>query len=298
MKKAINWYLNSLKAQRNASPNTIKAYRGDLADFWNYLKKASGANDPSLKRMTRRLVRSYLYMLSEKGLSKRTVERKLAALRSFCRYLCRENLLENNPAGEVTFPKRERKIPDFLSREELEKVMESFQDLRELTLRDRAIIETFYSTGIRLSELWGLDVNDVNIYDGTIKVWGKGGKQRVIPIGKPALSAIRDYLTRREENLPSGACDSALFLNKHEKRLGRRSIQYIVRRNLMKISEKEHLSPHILRHSFATHLLDSGAELRAVQEMLGHSSLSTTQIYAHVTTRRLKKAYKLAHPRA
>ncbi len=298
MKRAINSFLESIRTEKNFSDHTLDAYSRDLREFFMFLFEQKGNTEPTLDDITRKSINNYLYMLSGKDLAPTTLERKLSSIKSFSRYLQQENLRETNPAVEVTYQKKTKHIPAFLSPEEVENALCGGNDGTVKSLRDLAILETFYSTGMRLSELWGLDMDDANFKSGIITVLGKGDKQRIIPIGKMALNAINEYLSHRSELLKKGDYEKALFLNRFGMRLGRRSIQKIVRHNLELISRKKHLSPHIFRHSFATHMLDRGAELRAIQEMLGHSSISTTQKYTHITTERLKKAYGQAHPRA
>ena len=211
-----------------------------------------------------------------------------------------ENILEKNPAGEVKTPKIERKEPVFLSAEEIEFSMKAPEGEGMLPNRNIAILELFYSTGIRLSELQALDVDSLDFHNGVLRVYGKGKKERIVPFGRMAKKALEKYLPLRNIRLVECGhlAENALFINRKGDRLASRSIQHVVSKYLHMISEKEHLSPHVLRHSFATHMLDNGADLRAVQELLGHSSLSTTQIYTHVTMDRLTKAFRQAHPRA
>lgn len=298
MKMAIDSFLENLRTEKNYSDHTLDAYNRDLKSFRAFLVEHTGKTEPTLDDISRKSIGSYLYMLSGKDLARATIERKFASIRSFSRYLQQANLRETNPAVEVTYQKKTKHVPVFLSLEEVESALCADNDGTVKSLRDLAILETFYSTGMRLSELWGLDMDDLNFKSRIVTVLGKGGKQRIIPIGKMAINTIKEYLSHRSELLKKDGYEKALFLNRFGRRLSRRSIQKIVRENLELISRKKHLSPHIFRHSFATHMLDRGAELRAIQEMLGHSSLSTTQKYTHITTERLKKAYTQAHPRA
>jgi len=226
--------------------------------------------------------------------------RKLAALKSFGTFLARGGMLPENPAAEVKTPAFEKKEPVFLSREEIDRLLETAVEDSFIPARNHAILELFYSTGARLAEIQGLDVDGVDFHELAVRVIGKGNKERKIPVGRPAAKALKRYIVHRDALIEeSGRTDeSALFLNRRGGRLSRRMIQRWVTRHLERVSEKGRLSPHVLRHSFATHLLDNGADLRAVQELLGHASLATTQTYTHVTMERLKAAYRQAHPRA
>ncbi|HRZ67399.1 MAG TPA: tyrosine recombinase XerC, partial [Candidatus Omnitrophota bacterium] len=231
--------------------------------------------------------------------SKVSIARKIASIRSFFKFLFREGIIKNNPASSLSTPKRDKHLPKFLDEKEIVLLLESPGKEDEAGLRDGAILETLYSTGIRVSELVGLNIDTVDQIGGVIKVYGKGKKERIVPIGDRALQAIRDYLKkRRASNTKDTHAGKALFFNKNGGRLTDRSIRRIINKYITKTSIQQKISPHTLRHSFATHMLDHGADLRSVQELLGHANLSTTQIYTHITTERLKSAYTKAHPRA
>jgi tyrosine recombinase XerC len=245
-----------------------------------------------VRQIERLDVRKYLAHLKGKNLKKRTVARKLSTLRSFFRFLIRDGYVSSNPLAGITSPKLDKSLPIFLDVHKVTRLVEAPDNKGVFALRDRAILETLYSTGMRLSELTGLNLDRVDFIAGMVKVLGKGKKERLIPIGDKALRAIRDYLDLRTKE------EKALFLNKNNRRLTGRGVQDLVSKYIRIISLKEKISPHTLRHSFATHLLDKGADLRSIQELLGHASLSTTQIYTHVTTERLKSVYNKAHPRA
>ncbi|MFC1528859.1 tyrosine recombinase XerC, partial [Candidatus Latescibacterota bacterium] len=260
----------------------------------------SGDEDVTITLFTRTHIRDYLYVLSNSRLSRKSIVRKLASIKSFGKFLTMENIIDRNIAGEIKTPKTEHKEPVFLSTEEVELAMEAPEGKGMIPYRDRAILELFYSTGIRLSELNGLDIDSLDFHNGVLRVLGKRRKERIVPFGRKAKESIEKYLPWRKTCIDRSrnAGETALFISNRGTRIAQRTIQSAVSKYLHAISEKEHLSPHVLRHSFATHMLDNGADLRAVQEFLGHTSLSTTQIYTHVTMDRLIKAFRQAHPRA
>ncbi len=286
-------FLMYLRAEKNSSAHTLKAYEYDLKQFYQLL----GAKP--IHTVSKDIVRSYLAEMNLKGLSKRTVGRRMAALRTFFRYLVREGYLEKNPLASIRNPKLEKKLPIVMEEGEVARLLESPED--DLSgRRDRAILETLYSTGMRVSELIQLEMDKVDFISGVCKVFGKGSKERLCPIGDRALRSIRNYLELRDNEMPGR--HKAIFLNHSENKKGSRLTDRSVRRVLdiyiEKTSRREKVSPHTLRHSFATHLLNRGADLKSVQELLGHENLSTTQIYTHVSSRRLKEVYEKAHPRA
>ena len=300
MVRYLSNFLRFLAVQKNYSEHTIESYERDLSQFFGFIAEVSGGDEIGIGAFTRAIIRDYMYVLSSSGLAKKSIARKLASIKSFGKYLATEGALEINPAAEVKTPKVEHKEPVFLSAEEIERAMDSPVEDDLVSRRDRAVIELFYSTGIRLSELHGLDKDSLDYHNEVVRVFGKGKKERIVPFGKKAKWAVEAYLPHRRERLAEcgHADENALFISSRGARLARRSIQAAVTKRLRLISEKEHLSPHVLRHSFATHMLNYGADLRAVQELLGHASLSTTQIYTHVTMERLAKVYRQAHPRA
>jgi tyrosine recombinase XerC len=290
IERYIEKFIRYLEIERNASRHTIINYSIDL----NSLKGFAG--EIPVEKIDYVMLRRYLVTLKEKNLSKVSVARKIASIRSFFKFLCREGIVKTNPASSLSIPKRDKYLPKFLDEADVVKLIEAPEGDGEASLRDRAILETLYSTGIRVSELVGLNINSIDQIGGVIKVYGKGKKERMVPIGERALQAIRQYLRKRKY----GESDEnkMLLLNKNGGRITDRSIRRIINKYIMKTSIKEKISPHTLRHSFATHLLNHGADLRSVQELLGHANLSTTQIYTHITTERLKSAYDKAHPRA
>ena len=287
----VDKFLNYLKIEKNMSTHTVINYSVDLRDFGKFLGEAA-----ELEKIDYLTLRKLLASLKEKNYSKRTVARKLACLRSFFKFLYREDHIKSNPITGLSTPKLDKKLPVFLDEGEIIKLLEAPNEKEASGLRDRAILETLYSSGLRISELVGLSLDNVDFIGGVLKVFGKGRKERLAPIGDKALKAIRAYLERRGNSRSSDK--KAVFLNKSGTRLTDRSVRRIVEKYIRLTSLKQSISPHTLRHSFATHLLNRGADLRSVQELLGHMNLSTTQIYTHVSAERLKNVYDKAHPRA
>lgn len=286
MERYIEKYIRYLEIEKNASKHTILNYQRDLDEFKKFL------GETQLENVDYLALRKFLSILREKNLKSRSISRKLSCLRSFFRFLNREGFLKNDPTQAVSSPKLERYLPIFLTEDEVTKLIES-PDAKELSgLRDRAILETFYSTGIRISELVGLNLENIDFFGAVVKVSGKGKKERMVPIGDKALRAIRDYTEQRKQQAP------AAFLNKNGRRITDRGVRLVLDKYIQRTALRENISPHSLRHSFATHLLNRGADLRSVQELLGHANLSTTQIYTHLTTEKLKNVYDKAHPRA
>ena len=288
----VEEFLRYLSNERNASPRTLKAYRQALTTF-------GAETTRSWKKCNADDFRDYLFALMKRGQARSYVRLQFSALRSFYQFLAARKRLRHNPLREVQVPKIEKKLPLVLTRQQVEELLSA--PTREtknraapvwMPLRDVAIMELFYSSGLRLSELAALDVADLDPYTESVRVFGKGRKERVCPVGLPALETISRY--RAAANVHTGP----LFINKARKRMSSRSIWLVLKRYVRHTSIPISISPHKLRHSFATHMLDRGADLRSVQALLGHASLSTTQIYTHVTVERLKKAYADAHPRA
>ena len=300
MQTATNRFLRYLRIERNCSDLTIKSYREDLLILQEYLAETMGSC-PSPGKITPRDLRTYVAALHEAGYAKSSVARRLASLRSFFRFAQREGLCDTNPAKPLRNPRRERKLPHFLSGAQIGKLLAAPPKDQPLGLRDRAILETLYSAGLRVSELVGINMQDLDLEDGLVRVRGKGKKERLAPLGSHALRAIRRW-NRARTSLPSGKQQGEssipLFLNKFGTRLTTRSVARMLEKYLKQTGLDLRTSPHTLRHSFATHLLDRGADIRSVQELLGHKSLVTTQIYTHVSTAGLLKVYEKAHPRA
>jgi integrase/recombinase XerC len=293
LSKAAETFISDLEV-RNYSPHTIDAYRRDLSRFVAFLAELAHEEDPPLSAFDSASVRRYVAWMVASRYARRSIQRSLASLRALGSFLKRRKAVRVNPVLGLSAPKPQKRLPSFLTRGETEKLFATNPGADERDLRDRAILELLYGTGIRLSELVSLDVGDVDAVGGIVRVTGKGRKQRIVPLGRAASSAVSGYLRAggREGN------DGPLFMNGRGSRLSGRSVQRIVAKRLAQVSEARRLSPHVLRHTFATHMLNAGADLRAVQELLGHASLSTTQIYTHVTTDRLKDVYRKAHPRA
>ena len=291
-------FIAKLEHEKGFSEHTLRAYHKDLLQFDNFLK---AENRSSLESINHLLLRRFLAVLRSKNYSKTTIARKLASIRSFFKFLIREGELVANPFEMLRTPKQDKKLPYFLSISEVDVLLKTPDCSNVMGLRDMAIMETLYSTGIRVSELVGLDESNIDFFAGMIKVQGKGKKERLVPIGSHAIKAINEYIDskskskKKEENKVSRS--EPLFLNRFGGRLTARSVARSLDKYLKVSGVNLLTSPHTFRHSFATHLLDKGADLRSVQEMLGHSSLSTTQIYTHITTERLKSVYDKAHPR-
>lgn len=298
MDKTIPRFLRYLKVERNCSDLTIKSYREDLDLLLEYLTDSIG-RVPCPGQITPLDLRTYVSALHEAGYAKSSVARRLASLRSFFKFAQREGLCDSNPAKPLRNPRRERKLPHFLTGAEIGKLLLAPPRNDPMGLRDRAILETLYSAGLRVSELVGINLDDLDLEDGLVRVRGKGKKERLAPLGSYAVKAIRAWLKKRQlaKSEPK-KIGSPLFLNKFGKRITTRSIGRMLEKYLKLMGLDLRTTPHTLRHSFATHLLDSGADIRSVQELLGHKSLVTTQIYTHVSTAGLRKAYEKAHPRA
>lgn len=292
-------YFNYLRAERDASPHTLDNYRRDIVRFGRFLA-SRGEGDAPWRKADRSSIRQYLAELNRAELSKSSIARALAALRSFYRFLCREGLIASNPFAGVLTPKRQKTLPRFLDVDAARRLMEAADGRDLISLRDRAILEMLYSTGMRVSELTSLDCSAIDLLGEVVLVRGKGKKERMAPLGKQAVLALGNYFRGRGVSpLRSvGARPTIAFINKNGGRLTARSVRTIIRKYIRRLALAEKVSPHSLRHSFATHLLDAGADLRSVQELLGHSSLSTTQVYTHVTAERMKQVYEKAHPRA
>ena len=298
MEKTIPRFLRYLKVERNCSDLTIKSYREDLELLFDYLSESLG-QAPHPGKITPLDLRTYVSAFHEAGYAKSSVARRLASLRSFFKFAQREGLCENNPAKPLRNPRRERKLPHFLTGREIGKLLLAPPKTDSMGLRDRAILETLYSAGLRVSELVGMNLDDLDMDQGLVRVRGKGKKERLAPLGSYAVKALRSWLRKRQpaqsEPKRNG---SPVFLNKFGKRITTRSIGRMLEKYLKITGLDLRTSPHTLRHSFATHLLDNGADIRSVQELLGHKSLVTTQIYTPVSTAGLRQAYEKAHPRA
>lgn len=293
MKKATLAFLRHLEVERNASAHTVKAYGEDLAQFTNHLRDELG-REPHPRDADHLLIRAFLARLHRQGLKKTSAARKLASLRTFFRFLCREGILETNPARALLSPRVEKRIPVHLDEGEVGRLLDVPGD-GDAVLRARAILELLYATGIRCGELVGLDLGEVDFEGRMVRVLGKGRKERVVPFGGKARSALEAYLPARLRARPNS---DALFVNLKGGRLTDRSVRSLLTDRVRQVALEQKISPHALRHSFATHLLERGADLRSIQELLGHASLSTTQRYTHVNTKQILHIYSKTHPRA
>jgi integrase/recombinase XerC len=318
MKEQLEEFLEHLRLNENASINTVRAYDSDLSQFLTFLAGHVGRRRIELTPEAFDLsnIRAFLSDLHKRGNSRSSAARKLAAIRTFGRYLRREGVLDGDPAALVGTPKREHRLPAHLGETEMSRLLEMPNVTQPLGRRDRAILELFYASGLRLSELVGLDVDDLNLNGRVVRVLGKGGKQRIVPFNRSAEAAVRAWLkdwgtyadavpTPERAVRPSGVTRKSgrreripLFLNYQGTRLSTRSVDRLVRKYVAACSTRFGISPHALRHSFATHLLERGADLRAIQELLGHARLSTTQRYTHVNAAQLLETYRKAHPKA
>jgi len=274
------------------SPHTLEAYRRDLEQLAAFVLREKG-EAATAADVDHLLLRRYLAFLG-KSVKKSSIGRKLAAIRSFFRYLLRCGVIIKNPAELIATPKKENRLPFHLDIDQVTALVEAPADDQKNALRDRAILELLYSCGLRVSELTGLNIGELDLSGGMVRVMGKGGKERIVPVGSRAITAVHEYLADRDELAGSGA----LFLNTRGHRINRRSVARIIDDHVLRIAAFKRISPHILRHTFATHMLEGGADLRAIQELLGHASLSTTQKYTHVGIDRLMEVYDKAHPKA
>ena len=298
MQNAFAGFLRYLEVERNASKLTLKSYREDLELLLDYMSEAFG-RIPKANEVTALDLRGYVSWLTDCGYAKTTIARRLASLRSFFRYAQREGLVDQNPAKPLRNPRRSQKLPHFLTTEEIAKLLSSPPQHTAMGLRDRAIFETMYSAGLRVSELVGLNDGDLDLTDGVARVRGKGRRERLAPLGTYATKALTRWLAKRKLAHGNGPEQKApVFTNKFGSRITTRSVGRMLEKYLRETGLDARTSPHTLRHSFATHLLDRGADVRSVQELLGHKSLVTTQIYTHVSTASLREAYEKAHPRA
>jgi integrase/recombinase XerC len=298
-------FFNHLKYERGASEHTLSNYASDLDQFFDFLApRDSEGSRPEIiaSEITHITIRDYLSTLYESGLKKSSVARKLATLRTFFKFLCREQVLEHNPARLVSSPRKEKRLPRVPAIDDVIKLIETPDTETVLGKRDRAMLELLYSSGLRVSELAGLNIPDLDLEHQSARIRGKGRKERLVPFGNNARKTIQDYLEVRPDLILKGTLEeqdsSALFLNYQGTRISRRSIARMLDKYVTECAMAHDLSPHTLRHSFATHLLSAGADLRAIQEMLGHSSLASTQIYTHVSLEQLMAVYDKAHPKA
>lgn len=294
MKELIDTFLNYLSVERGLAQNTIISYKEDLNTYIDFI---TGKHIDSLSKATKNDIVNFMLAQKDKGLSANSVARRLAAIKIFHRFLVRERILKSDPTSLIDSPKLWKKIPETLSLTEVEALL-SQPNIRERQgIRDKAILETFYATGMRVSEAVNLKLENVNLDIGFLRCIGKGNKERVIPLGKKAIISIKRYLEMSRPQLLNKKESEFLFLSRLGKKISRQSLWKIIKRYAKEARIKKPIRPHILRHSFATHLLERGADLRSVQEMLGHANISTTQIYTHINRERLKTIHKMFHPR-
>ncbi|MDD3052913.1 MAG: tyrosine recombinase XerC [Endomicrobiaceae bacterium] len=290
-KKEIKQFIQYLQAERNYSQNTARAYYIDMYDFTKFLKDVH--NDIELTKCTKNIVRDYLVFLYDRKLKKASIIRKFAVLKSFYKFLVINNLIDINPIASMSSPKKEKRIPVFLTEQEIHKLF----DLPDIDCRDRAMLELLYSSGIRIEELVSTNLKDIDLLSGTVKVFGKGSSERIVPVGDMCLIAIKNYIDQRRKVGQECKINSPMFLNRFGKRITSRGARKVLHGWFIKAGYIQKVSPHTLRHTFATHILDRGCDIRSVQKMLGHKNLSTTQIYTHVTLESLRKIYNKTHPR-
>jgi len=295
MEGYVNEFINYLAVERGLAQNTLESYGRDLRQFHMYLQNSKME---ILKDSNRNTILGYLNNLQSKGRAVSTISRNLAAIKSFYQYLVRERYLDKDPAANLESPKLEKKLPKILSIAEVEELLKQPNIVLPTGLRDKAMLELLYATGIRVSELISLNISDVNLDMGYIKCYGKGSKERIVPLGSIAAKCVQDYISKGRPKLVRTYEEAALFVNHHGNRLTRQGFWKIIKKYAQEANITKEITPHTLRHSFATHLLENGADLRSVQEMLGHADISTTQIYTHVTKNRLKEVYDKTHPRA
>jgi len=292
-KEALKLFLDHLSVERGLSTNTLSAYRQDLEKYFRYLEK----RNLSLEKIEKEDIRSFMMAEKESGLSARSIGRNLATLRTFHRFLVHEGCLKEDPTILLESPKLWRKLPEVLSIAEVDQLLAVPSGRNWMALRDRALLEGLYATGLRVSEIASLKLEDLHLDVGFLRCFGKGGKERIVPLGKQAIYSIRKYLERARPKLFRGKDKDFLFLSRLGKRLSRQSIWKIIQKCAREARIKKRITPHTLRHSFASHMLERGADLRVVQEMLGHSDISTTQLYTHVDRGRLKAIHEKYHPR-
>ena len=298
MDNYLECFLQVMKIEKNSAVLTIKSYEKDILQFFSFLDN----HGIKLLKLNYLTLRQYLAILKEQKYKRSSIARKISAIRSFLRFLKKEQLLENNSWEIVSIPKKEKRLPKFLFVDEVFDLLEMPTPESYLGCRDRAILEVLYGTGIRVSELVGLQLSSVNLEEGFLKVRGKGSKERIVPLGMYGLQSVAVYLTKsrpflEKRNKEKGSVPD-LFLNRFGQKLTDRSVGRLVKKYGVQASQNNNLSPHMLRHSFASHLLNAGADLRVVQELLGHTTVSTTQIYTHITKEALKRTYLRTHPRA
>ncbi len=288
-------FIYFLAVEKGLAKNTLESYERDLRGFLLYLKNESVSTTKDIRRSH---IMGYLAHLRSKKLANSTVSRNLASIRSFFNFLMQERRIEENPAGDLESPRQEKKLPKVISMKEIDSLLKQPDELKVSGIRDKAMLELLYATGIRVTELIDLGVNDVNTESGYIRCTGKGSKERIVPVGAMAIQKVKNYIEEGRSKLVKDLKEQSLFVNQHGRRLTRQGFWKIIKKYARQAQIQKEITPHTLRHSFATHLLENGADLRSVQEMLGHADISTTQIYTQVSKSKLRDVYERAHPRA
>ncbi len=295
MIELIERFLSYLLYEKGYSKNTIESYKNDYIEFLSFL---SGANINNIQDVNYRILHRYISSLGKINLKPASIERKAASIKSFFKYLIKNGIITSNPAALISSPKKEKRLPNILEKDEILSLISSIPEGDALSFRNKTMILLLYASGIRISELTGLNTPDADYKEGVIRVIGKGNKERIVPVGEKTRLMILKYLSYRKELIGNATDKLPLFLTKNGKRMQDRMVRYIIERYIDGLSIQKHVSPHTLRHTFATHLLQNGANIRVIQEILGHASLSTTQIYTHLTIDKLKESYNKHHPHA
>lgn len=295
MEKTLKDFIYYLAVEKGLAKNTLESYERDLKGFLSYLHKEAVGGVEEIKRSH---ILGFMAHLRSKGLAASTVSRSLASIRSFFHFLMKERYVQENPANDMESPKQEKKLPKVMSMSEIDFLLKQPDETKTSGIRDKAMLELLYATGIRVTELIDLCINDVNTESGYIRCLGKGSKERIVPIGTLAIQKVKDYIGKGRPKMVKELNEQALFVNQHGHRLTRQGFWKILKKYARQAGINKEITPHTLRHSFATHLLENGADLRSVQEMLGHADISTTQIYTQVSKRKLRDVYERSHPRA
>jgi len=294
MDQLLTMFIDFLAIERGLAKNTLSAYRSDLKEFFDFIKE----KNIQIEELKKEEILAYIVNLKQKKRANSTISRQLAAIKAFFKFLQQEGIVIINPTSDLEGPKKQKRLPQVLSIDEIEKILEKPKNNNPLGIRDKAMLETLYGAGMRVSELINLDVNSINTDLGYVRCVGKGSKERIIPIGNQAILSLNAYLKGARNKLLKNPKEYALFLNQHGRRLTRQGFWKILKNYAQQAGIKKEITPHVLRHSFATHLLENGADLRSVQEMLGHVDVTTTQIYTHLNTNNIINIYKKSHPRA
>jgi integrase/recombinase XerD len=295
MERILKDFIYFLSVEKGLAKNTLESYQRDLKKYLQFLNR-QGITD--FNETSKKIILEYIAEQKKNGLAVSTLTRNLASIRSFYQFLLQEQIIQENPAGELESPKAEKKLPTVLSLKDIELLLDQPQPRGNIGMRDKAMLELLYATGIRVSELVSLNLDNVNLKMGFLKCEGKGNKERIVPLGSVAIKSLQEYLQNGRSKLLKQKDEKALFVNQHGKRLTRQGFWKILKKYALRTGINAEITPHTLRHSFATHLLENGADLRSVQEMLGHADISTTQIYTQITRKKIKEIYNQTHPRA